>query len=198
VDTSFSSRTQRVLSFLCAYLHTFSTPSWQEYLLFPRTFNSSVLPLCTLCTFSMPSWQSFSESSVILPLLLNSRRVPSSVHSLHTHAQCPPGRASQNSSELLASIFKLSTEFSFSTSCLRSMPTWQSPTELTAKFCLQLCFSYTALPPEVFNNLTGILLMSCRLQSCASTRLCLTPQSSEVHPLCTALRTSAFCHTLLV
>jgi hypothetical protein len=39
------------------------------------------------------------------------------------------------------------------TLCLCSMPTWQSFTELTAKFCLQLCLSYTALPPRCSTTL---------------------------------------------
>jgi hypothetical protein len=37
------------------------------------------------------------------------------------------------------------------------MPTWQSLYRTPKRFCLQLCLNYTALPPEVFSNLTGLL-----------------------------------------
>jgi hypothetical protein len=61
---------------------------------------------------------------------------------------------------------------------------WQSSTEFTAEFCLQLCLSYTALPLEVFSNLKG-LLPELLTSVCASARLCLTPHefrsASTVH-----------------
>jgi hypothetical protein len=107
--------------------------------------------LCLSAHFSMPSWQSIfsTEHSTVLSVF--------SVHPMHS-AQCPPGRALTESSVILSSSSNSQQSSSSSTSCLRSMPTWQSSTELTTKFCLQLCFSYTALPPEVFNNLKVFFL----------------------------------------
>jgi hypothetical protein len=56
------------------------------------------------------------------------------------------------------------------------------------RFCLRLSSLYISLPPEVFNNLTGLPRVDfnfCAHLEC----LYLAPQSSEMHPLCTAIRT---------
>jgi hypothetical protein len=50
----------------------------------------------------MPSWQSSIESSVILSSSLNSQP-EFFLNATHASAQCPPGRALQNSSEILSS-----------------------------------------------------------------------------------------------
>jgi hypothetical protein len=87
---------------------------------------------------------------------------------------------------------------SSSTSCLRSMPTWQSSTELTTKFCLQLCFSYTALSPEVFSNLKDLpspeLLISVLCLSTSSSDSSEFRSASSVHWYS---ETAVLCHALL-
>jgi hypothetical protein len=67
-------------------------------------------------------------------------------------AQCPPGRALRILSD---SVLLLNSQQSSSncTLCICSMPTWQSSTEFTVEFCLQLCLSYTALPPRYSTTL---------------------------------------------
>jgi hypothetical protein len=132
-------------------MHKVSMPSWQSVFL-PQNVQQFCSPV-HLCTRSMPTWQSSHR-------ILNDSGPPStsqqssSLCNSHTHAQCPLElyRTPQR-------FYLLNSQQSSSncTSCLRSMPTWKSSTELTTKFCLQLCFSHTALPPEVFSNLTGLL-----------------------------------------
>jgi hypothetical protein len=61
---------------------------------------------------------------------LNSQQSSSSA--LCACAQCPPGRASQNSQQSFCLLC---------TPCTCSMPSWQSSTELKERFCLQLCSS---------------------------------------------------------
>jgi hypothetical protein len=102
VDSSFNYRTQRVL-FSCACLHTNSNALLAEYLL-PE--HSTVLSSCAPCTCSMPTWQSFTESSVIL-ILLSELTTEFSLCAPLAPAQCPLGRASQNSSELLSTTVSL-------------------------------------------------------------------------------------------
>jgi hypothetical protein len=55
----------------------------------------------------MPTWQSLTKSSVILILLSELTTEFFPMHH-YAYAQCPPGRALQNSSELLsATVFLL-------------------------------------------------------------------------------------------
>jgi hypothetical protein len=66
-------------------------------------------------------------------------------------AQCPPGRASQNSSELLS---ELTAEFlQLYLMHMLNSHLAELFTEFTAEFCLQLCLSYTALPPRYLATL---------------------------------------------
>jgi hypothetical protein len=80
-------------------------------------------------------------------------------------------------------------------SCYAQCPLGRAPTEL--KFCLRLCLSYTALPPEVFSNLTGLppeLLIPV---------LCLSTSSSDSSEFRSAsscalvFRVSTLCHALM-
>jgi hypothetical protein len=66
VDTSSSSRTQRVLFLFCACLHTDSMPSWQS---FSSTERSTVLSPCAPMHLLNALLAELSESSVILVLL---------------------------------------------------------------------------------------------------------------------------------
>jgi hypothetical protein len=93
------------------------------------------------------------------------------------------------SSVILVFFFNSQQSSSSSTSCLCSMPTWQSSLQNLQQSSVCNCvLSYTALPPRYSTTLRSSS-PELLIQSCASARLCLTPQSSEVHPLCTALRT---------
>jgi hypothetical protein len=103
VDSSFSSRTQRVLFTFVAFYTLPRRPLGGVSS--PRMFSSSVSSVRPLHMLNA-SWQSFSEYSVIL-LLLNSQQ-SSFLCALLAMAQCPPGRASQNSSKILS---ELTTEF---------------------------------------------------------------------------------------
>jgi hypothetical protein len=160
----------------------------------------------------MPSWQSFSftERSAVLsscaPMhLLNAhlaelQKILSDSIFLKDSQQssflCAPLYTCsmptwQSSTKFLRdSVFCLNSQQS-SFNCtlyLYSMPSWQSFTKLLRDSICNCVFPHTTLPPEVFNNLKGLLL-SCRFQSYAAAHLCLNLQCSEVHPLCTALRT---------
>jgi hypothetical protein len=112
-----------------------------------RTFNSSV-PSCAPMHLLNAHLAELSESSVILVLLsgLTAEFLP--MHH-YTYAQCPLGRASQDSQQSLCLLC---------TPCTCSMPSWQSFTELTQRFCLQLCFLIHSLASKVFNNLEVFLL----------------------------------------
>jgi hypothetical protein len=83
------------------------------------------------------------------------RTFSSSVFYLCTPCTCsmPTWQSFSESSVILASS-ELTTEFlPQAPLCICSMPTWQSFTEFTAEFCLQLCLSYTALPPRYSTTL---------------------------------------------
>jgi hypothetical protein len=115
----FKFRTQRVL-FSCAYLHTYSMPTWQS--IFLQNIQQFCPLLCTLMHLLNALLAELSESLVILVLLLNSQQSSSSVHSLHW---------------LNAHLAEL----------------YRTP----QRFLSATVFFSTALPPEVFNNLTGLL-----------------------------------------
>jgi len=106
--------------------------------------------LCLPTHFLDTSWQSIS--SIECSAVLGSFCVP------FTLAQCPPSKSLTESSVILSSPSNSQQRSSSAPPRICSMPTWKSSTEITTKFCLQLCFSYTALPLEVFNNLTSLLL----------------------------------------
>jgi hypothetical protein len=53
----------------------------------------------------------------------------------------------------------------------RSMPTWQSSTESSSDSVCNCVLTYTALPPEVFSNLTGLLPELMTSVLCLSTSL---------------------------
>jgi hypothetical protein len=94
-------RTQRVL-FSCAYLHNVSMPSWQS--IFSQNIQQSCLLFCSLIRLLNAHLVELSESSVILVLL----ELTTEFFSMHhcAYAQCPLGRASQNSLEILsATVF---------------------------------------------------------------------------------------------
>jgi hypothetical protein len=124
-------------------------------------------------------------------------------------AQCPPGRALTESSVILVfSTAEFSSnsqcpEFFFLSSpstaplCICSMPTWQSSTELTTKFCLQLCFSYTALPPEVFSNLKGLPPELLTSVLCLSTSLSDSAEFRSASSVHWYSETATLCHALL-
>jgi hypothetical protein len=148
VDSSSSSRTQRVL-FSSVPICTLLDALLAEYLLH-RTFNSSVFLRAPLHLLNALLAE-LSESSVILFLLQTHSRVPSSVHSLHwLNAHLAELYRTPQRFCLLLNSQQSSSNC---TLCICSMPTWQSSTEFTAEFCLQLCLSYTALPPRYSTTL---------------------------------------------
>jgi hypothetical protein len=91
-----------------------------------------------------------SESSVIL-VLLPKLTTEVFLCALLAPAQCPPGRASQNSSKLLS---ELTTEFLLQCTTMPMLNAhWAEPYRTPKRFCLQLCLSYTALPPRYLTTL---------------------------------------------
>jgi hypothetical protein len=106
VDSSSNHRTQRVLFFLCLSAHCLYA-LLAEYL--PSTERSAVMSSCAPMHPLNAHLAELSESSVILFLLKNSQQSPSSVHCC-AYAQCPPGRALQNSSELLSATVSSPTQ----------------------------------------------------------------------------------------
>jgi hypothetical protein len=67
-------------------------------------------------------------------------------------------------------------------------PLGRDSTELLRASVCNCVFSHTAFPPRCSTTLRS----SSRVvdsSSCAAARLCLNPQCSEMHPLCTAIRT---------
>jgi hypothetical protein len=103
VDSSSNSRTQRVLFSSVPVCTLSQCPPGRVSS--PRTSNSSVL--CAPMHLLNAHLAELSESSVILVLFLNSQQSSSSVHPCTVHAQCPLGRASQNSSEILSATVSL-------------------------------------------------------------------------------------------
>jgi hypothetical protein len=101
----------------------------------------------------MPSWQSIKNPQMILAS--NELTTEFFLCALLALAQCPLGRASQNSSELLSSS-ELTTEFLYALPCTCSMPTWQSFTELLRDSVCN-CVLLHSLASEVFNNLKVFL-----------------------------------------
>jgi hypothetical protein len=95
------------------------------------------------------------------------------------------------------------------------MPSWQSCTELLKasvfcallalaqcppggalqnsqkSFCLQLCFTFTALPSEVFINPKDLPQVDDFSYSAHLARLCMNPQSSKVL-LCTSIQSPQY------
>jgi hypothetical protein len=78
------------------------------------------------------------------------------LYALLALAQCPPGRALQNSSEILSSS-ELTAEFLYALPCTCSMPTWQSFIELLGDSICN-CVLLHNLASKVFSDLTGLPL----------------------------------------
>jgi hypothetical protein len=98
--------------------------------------------------------------------------------------------AELSESSVILVLFELIAEFLLNASlCICSMPTWQSFYRTPQRFCLQLCSS----PQPCLLRCSTTSKVFSRVDDfnfCAHlARLCLTPQSSEMHPLCTAIRT---------
>jgi hypothetical protein len=111
-------------------------------------------------------------------------RIRTVLLSLCTHAlrSMPSWQSLSESSTEFWSSSELTAEFSFSAPRVHAQcPLGRAPQNLQQGFCLQLCPPSHSLPLEVFNNLKGLLLLpELLISTCASARLCLTPQSSEV------------------
>ena len=185
-------KTQRVPFSLCR-LHTFSTPFWRSIF---SSEHSKVLSSCApVAPTQCPPGRALTESSVILSLLYSQQ---SSFLCAPLYTRSMPTWQSYH--RILGDSvfsFKLSTEFFFST-IGRMLDAHLAELHRTYNKVLSATvFSYTVLPPRY----SATLRSSSRVEDsspCAFARLCLTPQSPELHPLCTAIRTSTFCHTLLV
>jgi hypothetical protein len=100
--------------------------------------------------------EELSESSVILVLLELTGEFLSMYH--RALVQCPPGRASQNSSELLSSseLHRVPSVHFFSLAQCPPGRAYRTP----PRFCLQLCFLIHSLASKVFNNLE-VFLLNC-------------------------------------
>jgi hypothetical protein len=118
---------------------------------------SSLISCACLHAFSTPSWRSICS--------------------------VPAWQCSQNPQRFCLFLRTHSRILLLSTSCARSMPTRQSSTEPSARFLSALCPLPQSLPLEVFSNLKGLLLPELLISTCASVRLCLTPQSSECNSM---------------
>jgi hypothetical protein len=93
----------------------------------------------------MPSWQSIIELTAEF------------FCALFAPAQCPPGRALQNSSELLSS-FELTTEFLLCALLALAQCPLGRASQNSSEILSATVFFSTALPPEVFSNLKSLLL----------------------------------------
>jgi hypothetical protein len=91
---------------------------------------------------------SFELSAEFLPLC-------TSVHTLNAHLE-----ELSEPSTILVFPFKLSTEFFFSTSCMHSMPTWQSSYRILSDSVCN-CVLIHNIASKVFNNLEVFLFLSC-------------------------------------
>jgi hypothetical protein len=92
---------------------------------------------CAYCTHvSMPSWQSIFSQNIQQSYLLCT----------YAPTQCPPGRALRILSD--SSSLELTTEF-YLCALLAMLNAHLAELHRTPQsFCLQLCSSYTALPPR--------------------------------------------------
>jgi len=129
-----------------------------------------------------------SNAHLVEYLLLDRPTVLSSMHSLHL--------LNPHLAELFRILSDSSSPFWTHSQvlpnalwCICSMPTCQSSSQNSKQsFCLILCISYTALPPRYSTTLRSFPWV-VDSSSCAAARICLTPQSWEMHPLCTTIRT---------
>jgi hypothetical protein len=155
--------------------------------------NSKSSFLCCAClhTFSTPSWRSifssFTEHSTVL----------SSCALMH-FARCPPGRALRILSDSgLPSNSQQSSSFSVHHCTHAQCPLGRAPTESSSDSVCNCVLTHTALPPEVFNNLTGllpelltsVLCLSTSLSDSSEFRSALMHWYSESATLCHALLT---------
>jgi hypothetical protein len=144
VDSPFTTQNSKSSFCLLCFLHTDSNALLAEFLL-----SQNVQQFCLLSCDSMHLLNALlaelSESSVILVFFkLSAEFLPlcTSVHMLNAHL------AELHRTPQRFCLLNSQQSSSNCTLCLCSMPTWQSPYRTPKRFCLQLCFNYTALPPR--------------------------------------------------
>jgi hypothetical protein len=194
IDTSSSSRTQRVLFFLCLPAHSLNA-HLAEFILSQNV--QQLFPPVHLYTGSMPTWQSFTKSSLILFSSLTLSKVPSFVHHC-THTQCPLGRALQTFSEILSSIFKLSAKFSLQCTAAHTLKAHLAELyRILNRILFATMFLSHRLTSKVFSNLEVFLLELLTSVLCCSTSLSDSVEFRSASSVHQYSETAVLCHALL-
>jgi hypothetical protein len=154
VDSSLNYRTQRVLFFFCACLHTDSIPSRQSFFSLPTERSTVMSSLVHLAPTRCPPGRALrilSDSGSSFELTIDFF-----LCALLAPTQCPPGRASQNSSKLLS---KLTAEFLLQCT---TVPTLYAHLAELYRIHKRILFATVSLihslASKVFNNLEVFFL----------------------------------------
>jgi hypothetical protein len=143
-----------------------------------------------------------------VPACTLSRRPPGGVSSFHRTfsssvllctyalARCPLGRAPSESSVILVSSNSKWSSFLCAPHACAQCPLGRAPTESSVILSTTV-FSYTALPPEVFSNLTGLLPELLTSVLCLSTSLSDSSEFRSASSVHWYSESATLCHTLL-